>query len=126
MDQNMVNAANLWRLDTPGASGWPRSARPDAAQKYFMSSADGHANEPASLWFERIDAKYRERLPRVVTDKDGIQWRVSEGQPPRPAAALDPGGRGRGTQQGGRRSARQAGRSRSRRQVVTGRKTSCK
>ena len=25
MDQNLVNAANLWRLDTPGTSGWPRS-----------------------------------------------------------------------------------------------------
>jgi len=56
--------------------------RPDAAQKYFMVSADGHANEPANLWVERIDAKYRERLPRVVTDKDGIQWRVSEGHRP--------------------------------------------
>ncbi len=28
-----------------------------------MVSADGHANEPANLWVERIDAKYRERLP---------------------------------------------------------------
>jgi len=27
-----------------------------------MVSADGHANEPANLWVERIDAKYRERL----------------------------------------------------------------
>src|SRR5262245_63308540 len=43
-----------------------------------MVSADGHANEPANLWVERIDAKYKERLPRVITDKDGVQWRVSE------------------------------------------------
>ena len=59
-----------------------RSARPDAAKKYFMVSADGHANEPANLWAERIDAKYRDRLPRVITDKDGVQWRVSEGHRP--------------------------------------------
>ena len=47
-----------------------------------MVSADGHANEPANLWVERIEAKYRERLPRVITDKDGVQWRVSEGHRP--------------------------------------------
>ena len=82
MSQIVVNEPNRWRLDTPGASSWPRSARPDAAKKYFMVSADGHANEPANLWVERIDAKYRERLPRVITDKDGVQWRVSEGHRP--------------------------------------------
>ena len=27
-------------------------------------------------------SKYRERLPRVITDKDGVQWRVSEGHRP--------------------------------------------
>ena len=77
----VVNEPNRWRLETPGAK-WPRSARPDAARKYFMVSADGHANEPANLWVERIDAKYKERLPRVITDKDGVQWRVSEGHRP--------------------------------------------
>ncbi len=82
MNQIVVNEPNRWRLQTPGASGWPRSARPEAANKYFMVSADGHANEPANLWVERIDAKYRERLPRVITDKDGVQWRVSEGHRP--------------------------------------------
>ena len=82
MAQVVVNEPNRWRLETPGAVQWQRSARPDAAKKYFMVSADGHANEPASLWFDRIDAKYRERLPRVITDKDGVQWRVSEGHRP--------------------------------------------
>ena len=73
----VVNEPNRWRLESPGATGWPRSARPDAAKKYFMVSADGHANEPANLWVERIEAKYKERLPRVTTDKDGVQWRTS-------------------------------------------------
>ena len=59
MNQIEVNAPNRWRLDTPGATGWPRSARPDAARKYFMVSADGHANEPATLWFDRMDKKYQ-------------------------------------------------------------------
>ena len=77
----VVNEPNRWRLETPGAN-WPRSARPDAAKKYFMVSADGHANEPANLWFERMDKKYHERLPRVVTDKEGVQWRYCEGYRP--------------------------------------------
>ena len=29
-----------------------------------------------------MDAKYRDRLLRVITDKDGVQWRVSEGHRP--------------------------------------------
>ena len=56
----VVNEPNLWRLDTPGHAGWPRSARPDDPRKYFMVSADCHANEPADLW---VDAHRRE-VPR--------------------------------------------------------------
>jgi len=77
-----VNPPNLWRLETPGHSGWPRSARPGDARKYFMVSADEHVNEPASLWFDRMDKRYHERLPRVVTDANGVQWRVCEGYRP--------------------------------------------
>ena len=115
MSQIVVNEPNRWRLDTPGAAGWPRSARPDAANKYFMVSADGHANEPANLWVERIDAKYRERLPRVITDKDGVQWRVSEGYRPDRLRLSTPRRRGPGAQQGRRRSAGSARRPRPRR-----------
>src|SRR4051812_50116120 len=98
MNQILVNEPNRWRLDTPGATGWPRSPRPDAAKKYFMVSADGHANEPANLWVERIDAKYKDRLPRVTTDKDGVQWRGREGHPPRPPRPPAPPGGGPGAQ----------------------------
>src|SRR5260370_31322527 len=47
-----------------------------------MARADGGATERANLWFERMDKKYHERLPRVVTDKDGVQWRYCEGYRP--------------------------------------------
>src|SRR5262249_50082065 len=77
-----VDPANLWRLDTPGHAGWPRTARPGDPRKYFMVSADCHANEPADLWATRIDARYRERVPRVITDANGVKWRVSEGHRP--------------------------------------------
>jgi predicted TIM-barrel fold metal-dependent hydrolase len=78
----LINEPNRWRLETPGHAGWARTARPGAANKYFIVSADCHANEPANLWAERIDRKYRDRLPRVVTDAQGVQWRVSEGHRP--------------------------------------------
>jgi predicted TIM-barrel fold metal-dependent hydrolase len=77
-----VNEPNRWRLQTPGHAGWPRTARPGAPGKYFMISADCHANEPATLWAERIEPQYRHRLPRVVTDDKGVQWRISEGYRP--------------------------------------------
>src|SRR5688572_33383402 len=77
-----INEPNLWRLHTPGCATWPRTARPGDPKKYFIVSADAHANEPADLWATRIDAKYRDRIPRVVTDANGVKWRVSEGHRP--------------------------------------------
>jgi hypothetical protein len=47
-----------------------------------MVSTDSHANEPADLWVTRIDAKYRERVPRIITDEQGVQWRYCEGYRP--------------------------------------------
>jgi hypothetical protein len=74
-----TNEENLWRAETPGPEGWQRTARRDDPDKYLMISADTHANKPFDLWATRIDKKYRDRLPRVVTDKNGKQWRYSEG-----------------------------------------------
>ena len=77
-----INEPNVWRLQTPGHASWPRTARPGDPRKYFIVSADAHANEPADLWATRIDAKYRERVPRVIVDASGVKWRVSEGHRP--------------------------------------------
>lgn len=74
-----INAPNLWRLETPGHEGWTRTARPGDPDKYFMISADAHANEPTSLWHKRIDARYRDRLPRVERNEKGEVFQVSEG-----------------------------------------------
>ena len=57
---------NAWRLKTPGAEGWLRSARPDSADKFFICSADGHVQEPATFLANRVDAKYRDRLPGII------------------------------------------------------------
>ena len=81
-EQQQVDEANLWRLDTPGAADWPRTARPDDPEKYLMISADTHANEPADLWLTRIEAKYRDRVPQVRIDEKGDRWSVVEGYRP--------------------------------------------
>jgi predicted TIM-barrel fold metal-dependent hydrolase len=75
----MLDAPNQWRLETPGHAGWTRTARPGDPHKYFMASCDSHANEPANLWRERLDEKYRGRLPRIEVDANGVKWQVSEG-----------------------------------------------
>ena len=70
-----INDENLWRLETPGADDWERTARVEDPKKYFMVSTDCHANEPPDLWATRLPEKYRERAPRVITDEKGVQWR---------------------------------------------------
>lgn len=79
MTDIITNEANKWRLATPGAIKGEKSPRPGAANKYLMISADTHANEPGNLWAERIDAKYKDRLPKIWTDEKGITWRKAEG-----------------------------------------------
>jgi len=75
----MVDEKNRWRLETPGHQGWQRSARPDDPRKYVMISADCHVNEPSKLWWERIDQRFRNRLPHIEVDDKGHKWMVVEG-----------------------------------------------
>jgi hypothetical protein len=77
-----INEENLWRLETPGADDWERTARAEDPKKYFMVSTDCHANEPPDLWATRLPEKYRERAPRIITDDKGVQWRYCEGYRP--------------------------------------------
>ena len=48
-DQN-----NVWRLDSPGAAGWKRTARAADPNKFFIVSADCHVQEPNDLWVKRM------------------------------------------------------------------------
>ena len=70
---------NTWRTETPGNEGWDRSARPDAADKFFMISSDGHVQEPRSIFKSRLAESYHDRLPNVVTKRDGEQYQKTEG-----------------------------------------------
>ena len=70
---------NVWRTETPGNDGWVRSARPDAADKFFMISADGHVQEPRKIFKERLAEEYHSRFPSVVTARSGEQFQKTEG-----------------------------------------------
>ena len=69
------------RTQTPGNSGWARSAQPGAPNKYFMVSSDCHANEPKDWVKSRIAPEYRERLPRLEM-RDGQAFIITEGNRP--------------------------------------------
>jgi predicted TIM-barrel fold metal-dependent hydrolase len=77
--ENAIDRPNAWRLETPGPAGWPRTARPYDPNRFLMISADCHANEPSSLWADRMDEKYRDRLPRVEQRGDKANFQVTEG-----------------------------------------------
>ena len=72
-----TNPENRWRLETPGAIGWARTARPDqpGKKKYFMVSCDTHLQPPGKLFHERIDERFRHLLPRIEV-RDGMRFMV--------------------------------------------------
>jgi predicted TIM-barrel fold metal-dependent hydrolase len=43
-----------------------------------MISVDCHANEPRGFLAERLDKKFRERMPRVVVDEKGVKFTVTD------------------------------------------------
>lgn len=81
MDAVVVNPENQWRLESPGAADWDMTPRPGAGtKKYFMISADTHLNPPPPQFAGRVDARFRDRLPRIETRADGKRWLITEGQ----------------------------------------------
>jgi predicted TIM-barrel fold metal-dependent hydrolase len=75
-----VNPENEWRLGTPGAEGWERTARPgaQAKKKYFMVSCDTHLMPPPKLFAERIEPRFRDMLPKVEV-RDGVRYLIQHG-----------------------------------------------
>jgi predicted TIM-barrel fold metal-dependent hydrolase len=50
-----------------------------------LISADSHVNEPADLWEQRLDKKYRDRAPKMVHNPEGLRpgsYLIVEGIPP--------------------------------------------
>ena len=49
---------------------------------YKLLSSDSHVVEPPDLWNKGIEAKYRDKAPRVITDDEGFaRWYVDEDLP---------------------------------------------
>ncbi len=84
-----VNEENRWRLATPGSAGWAKSARPgDPRGKYFMLSVDNHLTPPRTLFAERIERRFVDRLARIEIIK-GRKMIVQEGLSPSPLPELE-------------------------------------
>lgn len=47
-------------------------------RRYRLISADGHFNEPSTVWTDRVPARYRDRAPRIERFEQGDAW-VLEG-----------------------------------------------
>ncbi len=75
------NAANSWRLASPGSQGWAKSVRP-GPDKYFIVSVDSHLMPPLTLFRDRLDPKWHDRLPRIEKRDDGQRYIVMEGMRP--------------------------------------------
>jgi len=76
-----VETTLAMRIETPGAEGWPRTARAGDPNKYFVVSADCHANEPKGWVKSRIDPAYRDRLPRLEV-RGGESFIITDGNRP--------------------------------------------
>jgi predicted TIM-barrel fold metal-dependent hydrolase len=75
----MTITDQLWRTETPGHDGWLQTTRPNDPNKFFVISADCHANEPHDWLFTRIDRAYLDKLPRIETDEKGQTFVVTDG-----------------------------------------------
>ena len=51
---------NAWRTQSPGSADWPRSPHPEAPNKYFMVSADGHVQEPRKIFCHLLTCPLKE------------------------------------------------------------------
>jgi predicted TIM-barrel fold metal-dependent hydrolase len=47
-------------------------------RRYRLISADSHVTEPGDLWTSRVDARFRDRVPRIERFENGDAW-VMEG-----------------------------------------------
>jgi len=70
---------NAWRHDSPGCADWPRSPHAGAPNKFFIASADCHAQEPSDFLVKRMPAAYQQRLPGILLGDNGAKFQKTEG-----------------------------------------------
>ena len=47
---------------------------------YRVVSQDNHIIEPPDLWTSRADAKFKDRVPQIVREENGVDWWYCDGQ----------------------------------------------
>ncbi len=70
---------NAWRKHSPGSTAWSRSPHANTDNKFFIASADCHAQEPNDFLTARMPDNYQERLPGIVLGSDGGKFQKTEG-----------------------------------------------
>ena len=70
---------NAWRKHSPGSIAWSRSPHANTGNKFFIASADCHAQEPNDFLTARMPDNYQERLPGIVLGSDGGKFQKTEG-----------------------------------------------
>ncbi|MBI2799102.1 MAG: amidohydrolase [Gammaproteobacteria bacterium] len=70
---------NAWRKHSPGSTAWSRSPHANTGNKFFIASADCHAQEPNDFLTTRMPDNYQERLPGIVLGSDGGKFQKTEG-----------------------------------------------
>ena len=46
---------------------------------YKVISSDNHVMEPPDLWTTRADAKFKDRVPQIIREEDGVDWWYCDG-----------------------------------------------
>src|ERR1700688_2462411 len=77
----VVNSENEWRLRTPAVQGWNHGVRP-GSDKYFMVSCDTHLMPPVTLFRDRLDKRWHDKLPRVEKRENGERYIIMPGTRP--------------------------------------------
>ena len=57
----------------------------------WMVSVDDHVLEPASVWQDRVPARYREKAPRLAQTPDGEFWLYEDRRVPTGGLAASAG-----------------------------------
>jgi hypothetical protein len=69
----------MWGPNVEAQSG----ERMTTQRETFTVDADGHAMEPAGLWLDYLEPKYRHRALQIKVDADGLESLYVDGKPMR-------------------------------------------
>ena len=69
-------------MSEPSDSSGAYRPKKNRWQDYFVVSSDCHVNEPPDVFTARVDARFRDRMPKMEVDEKGRKWLIMEGARP--------------------------------------------